>query len=272
MPYLDSNFWIDKDPLFLARHIWSYLQAQPGGNLGLQVDQTTNTPVRRGTALEQVEFDTQAGPVSFESGPYRLAWYQTDNLGKEIDDLASETPFDYVERHAWADDGSDVIEHFLDFGYPRIGIQNGGRFVEGENIRVNPSRQQRGELYANEVLTIGAGDGRAALRGHAPTDRRGRLRRVQVVTDKSLRSQLKVNRRAAEEVALRQSKQSIEEIIVTDSNLAPFGSWNDGDDILVSLDSDWGDLEVWVRVLATTYTPETNQASLSVRRTDMISA
>jgi hypothetical protein len=122
------------------------------------------------------------------------------------------------------------------------------------------------------VLTIGAGDGRAALRGHAPTDRRGRLRRVQVVTDKSLRSQLKVNRRAAEEVALRQSKQSIEEIIVTDSNLAPFGSWNDGDDILVSLDSDWGDLEVWVRVLATTYTPETNQASLSVRRTDMISA
>lgn len=272
MPYTASNYWIDVDPLFLARHIWTHLQSQPGGNLGLQVDAATATPVRRGTALTQVEFDTQAGPVSFEAGPYRLAWYQTDDLGKELDDLATETPFDFRERHEWVGE-TDSIAHYLDFGYPTLGSQREGlRFVEGENIRVPPSRQRRGERFASEVLVLGAGEGSAMKRGESTLDRGSRLRRVAVVADKQLSSTLKANARARQEVAARQSKESVEEIVVTDTDAAPFGSWNDGDMILLTLDSDWGDIDVWVRVLATTYSPEAGTASLTVRRTDMLDA
>jgi len=272
MPYTGSKFWVNEDPLTFVRWIWQHLQGSPGGNLGLQVDSSTTTPVRRGTELRQAEFDTQAGPVSFENGPYRLAWYETDDCGKAIDDLASETPFDFVERHAWIGE-TEQIGHYLDFGYPRIGTQKEGlRFVEGENIRVPVSRSRAGDSFATEVMTLGAGEGRAMVRGSAIIDRGPRIRRVAVVTDKQLKSIKAANSRAYDEAMARQSREGIDTIVVTDTDAVPFGSWSDGDDILLTLNSDWGSFDTWVRVLATTYAPEAGTATLSVRRTDMLSA
>ena len=272
MPYNGSKFWVETDPLVFVREAWHHLQSYPGGNLGMQVDVTTTTPVRRGTELRQAEFDTQNGPVSFESGPYRFSWYETDDLGKAIDDLAESTPFDFRERHDWVGD-SEVIGHYLDFGYPRLGAQlEGLRFVEGENVRVLPERGRDGSIYASEVYVLGAGEGREMVRGYGTRSRGSRLRRATVVTDKSLRSKRDADARGNAEAGLRSAKESISEIVVTDHPGAPFGSWNDGDDIIVSLRDGYSDLDVWARVLATTYSPGEGGARLSVQRTDMIAA
>jgi hypothetical protein len=61
-PYTDSNVWINVDPIDLFRHIWTHMQSQNGGNLGITMD-GTRSPIRLGGELIQREtFDTEADP------------------------------------------------------------------------------------------------------------------------------------------------------------------------------------------------------------------
>lgn len=271
IPYIDSSFWIEADPLNLVRAIWNHIQSQRRGNLGLQIADTTS-PVRIGTELKQVEFDTQEGPVSFESGPYKLNWWQTDDLGKEIDALAESTPFDYLERHVWKADHSD-IDHFVDLGYPSIGARKKLRFVLGENIDLPPNVDIAGGAYADELYVLGAGEGRTMIRGSDFRSSEKRLRRPAIVTDKQLRSISDANSRARKELALRLGRGQITEVSVTNHPHAPIGSFRPGDEILLQGEDAWGNFEMWVRVLSITTTPQdAERARMAVRRTDMIAA
>jgi hypothetical protein len=272
MPYTESIFFVEADPMDIARHIWSHLQAQPGGNLAVVLDET-KSPVRIGERLEQVEFDTQAGPVSFEAGPYKLAWYQTDDLGKNFDDLAAETPFEYDEEHSWAANGSTQIDHRIRLYYPRKGRRRGDlRFAVGENIHVVPTLERDGDDYANEVLALGAGEGRDMLRASVAAPD-GRLRRVAVVTDKSARSERAARDVAAIELAGRQGLDDIRELVVSDHPHAPLGTFDTGDDILVVGDLGWTDVEMWVRVLSISMRPERPfEARVGVARVDAVTA
>jgi hypothetical protein len=268
MPYTDSWFGVEVDPLGVVRQAWAHLQSKVRGNIGLQVSDMT-TGLKIGQELEQVEFDTQAGPVSFEAGPIKLAWYLTDDIGQFIDSLAKETPFDYQERHAWV---GDQIEHYLDFGYPSLGRRRPDlRFQLGENVSVVPSIVSNSDSFANEVLALGAGEGRDMIRGGAIRSADTRLRRVAVVTDKQRRSKAKANAYASEQLALRLGLGSIEEIVVREHPHAAIGSWRDGDEILIAGNEGWGGYEMWVRVLSTTINPLIGDvATISVARTGMV--
>ncbi len=272
MPYTESIFFVEADPMDIARHIWDHLQAQRGGNLAVVVD-SIKSPVRIGERLEQAEFDTQAGPVSFEAGPYKLTWYQTDDLGKNFDDLAKQTPFEYDEEHAWAADGSTQIDHRIRLFYPRKGRRRDDlRFAIGENIQVIPTLERDGDEYANEVLALGAGEGRDMIRAQAANPD-GRLRRVAVVTDKSARSERAARDVAGVELAARQVLDDIREVVVSDHPHAPLGSFDTGDDILIQGDLGWTDVMLWVRVLSITMSPERPyQARVGVARVDAVTA
>jgi hypothetical protein len=273
MPFTDSWFGVEVDPLDVVRLIWAHLQGKPRGNLGLQLDQR-KTGLKIGVELEQVEFDTESGPVSFEAGPVKLAWYQTDDLGGEIDKFAQQTPFDYHERHQWAANGSTQLEHFLDFGYPRLGNRRADlRFVLGENIGVVPSLTGNGADYANETLALGAGEGRTMLRGGAAVND-GKLRRVATVVDKKARSLRDVNANAKRELAWRSTfGEDITEIVVRDHQHAPLGSWGVGDEIRVQAETDWTDFDQWARVLSSTISPESGEAAtLTIARVDKVTA
>ena len=268
MPFLGSYAGVEVDPLDVFRTIWAHIQAQPGGNLGLNVS-TVTTPKRIGTVLEQVEFDTQSGPVSFEAGPIKLNWWQTHDLGGEIDKLAKETPFEYRERHQWE---GDTIKHYLDVGYPRLGRRiDKGRFVIGENIHVIPKVDRPGDIYASEILALGAGEGRTMLMA---TRRRatGRLRRVAVVEDKSARSLRAVGSLAATEEAWRKNVDTISELVLVDHPNAPMGSVKPGDEIYVEGELDWLEIAGWMRVLSTSLRPASGNAmTLAVTPADRIS-
>jgi len=273
MPFTDAWYGVEVDPLDVVRLIWTHLQGKPRGNLGLQVSGLT-TGLKIGVEMEQVEFDTESGPVSFEAGPVKLAWYQTEDLGGEIDRFAEETPFDYHERHQWASNGDTQLEHFLDFGYPRIGRRrNDLRFVLGENISVVPSIEDDGADYANEILSLGAGEGRTMLRGGAAVNDGG-LRRVATVVDKKARSLKNVNAVAKKELAWRSAfGEEITEIVVRDHPHAPLESWAVGDEIRVQADTDWSDVDQWARVLSSTISPESGEvATLTIAREDKVSA
>lgn len=270
-PYDGDKFFVETDPLDIYRHVWSTLQGRPGFDVGMTLG-TTKVGRLIGTKLDQVEFDTQSGPVSFESGPVKLNWWETDDLGRFLDDLATEQGFDYVESHARTEAG---YSHRLDFGVPRIGRRREDlRFVVGENVSTEPNEEYGSDSYASEVLVRGAGEGRTMIRGLAVRTGEERLGRRVVVEDKQIKSVTAANRRARVELALRNGYPEITEITVREIRGYPtLGAWDEGDDIELHTDGEWGSQSAWYRVLSTTITPEDLSACrLSVMRADMIPA
>lgn len=274
LPYTGSGYkGVKVDPLDVVRFIWSHIQSQPGGNVGLTWDTlTTGGKVKIGTELKQVEFDTQSGPVSFESGPYKLNWYTNHDLAGDIDALAEETPFDYHERHYW--DAAGNLRHHVDIGYPRIGRRrNDLVFVHGVNIFEPIEVNHDGSLYASGTMVLGAGEGAAmihSIREHASRPE-GRLRRIAVVVDDSIRSKTAATVRADAENQWRARLEDIESVIVRDHPNARLGAVNLGDEILLSGKPDWVGADMWVRVIGISFKPdEGNVAEYTVTRTDKL--
>lgn len=271
LPYtsLTSYNGVEVDPLDVYRVIWSHIQSQPGGDLGLTLPDL-KTGLKIGTVLEQVEFDTVSGPVSFEAGPYKLNWFETHDLGDKIDALAADTPFDFREIHEWS---GGVIQHRMEVAYPRFNRRvNDLRFVVGENLIIPPSVTESGDDYANELLLLGAGEGRTMIRGQATLPHPGRLRRVAVVEDKAVKSITTANTRAYNLLKAKIELGDLTAVTVLDHPFAPTGSVRPGDEILLQLDYDWQEgLSFWVRVQSVTYSPdEGNSYQLSVLRSDKV--
>jgi hypothetical protein len=269
MPFTGSEFFVKADPADIFRRIWEHLQEQPGGNLGVIVDDT-RTAVRIGTELAQAQFDTQAGPVSFESGPYKLAWYQTDDLGKAMDGLAEQTPFEYREEHAWTPLGE--IEHRLRIGYPSLGTRRRDlRFVVGENISTSPTLDRDGDAYVNEILALGAGEGRDMIRA-IDVRRDSRLRRAGVAVDKTARTVKQARSLARRELLARNLLEGVTtQITVRDHPHARVGSWNVGDEIRVQGKLGWLEMDAWFRIVSSTLSPnDASIAGLSILRTESV--
>lgn len=271
LPYIGTGYYgVQVDPLDMVRLIWSHAQSKAFGNLGLQVGSTTS-PVRIGTELEQVDFDTEEGPISFEAGPFKLNWYSNHDLAGDIDSLASETPFDYHERHYW--DGEEIV-HALDLGYPKIGRRRTDlRFTFGVNIFETPEIERSGDTYASGTLVLGAGEGASMIRSvREPVSRPyGGLRRIAVVVDDTIKTTAKANARADAENQWRSRIDDITSIVVRDHPDARLGAAQVGDEILLEADGDWVDISMWVRILSISWRPaDGNVATYSVARTDKL--
>lgn len=269
LPYADSTFFVETDPLDILRHIWAHVQSQPGSNIGLEVDPTM-TGLKIGTTLTQGEFDTVNGPLVFEDGPYKLAWYQDHNLADNADGLASDSPFDWHEEHYWQ---GDVLKHRLRLGYPNLGgKRNDLRFVIGENVHVIPNVDRDGGEYADEVWMLGSGEGSAMLRGVARADIK-KLRRVAVLADPSLRSQARVDSAAGRELGFRHTLDTVSTVVVRDHPHADIGSISVGDEIRLQGPTGWLDVDTWYRVITRRINPfSPDRMELDLLRADRIAS
>lgn len=250
---------VQVDPLDIVRMIWAHLQAQPGGNLRVVVD-ATRSPVRVGEEERDVSFTTGSGEqVEFTAGPYRLEWWSTHDLGRAIDDLARDTPFDYLEHTAW-DSGGVGLVHRLQLGYPTIGARRSDlRLAVGENVTAAPPLAASDADYASEVLALGAGEGRAMV--HATLTRStGGVRRVAVYTDKTARSTSVLSAGARADLDWRDGEPRIENVSVIDSPLAPLSAITPGDEVRIIAPES----ARWVRIVEVAVQPESDVASLRV--------
>lgn len=272
MPYTGSGYkGIKQDAIDVARVIWRHIQGQPNGNLGLVFDDTTTDgKVIIGTELKQVEFDTQSGPVSFESGPYKLNWYSNHDLQGDFDNLAASTPFDYVERHRWNTDGT--IGHFVEIGYPRIGrLRDDLRFIYGVNVFSPVAYDRNGEEYASGTMVLGAGEGASMIRSIREISRPGRLRRIAVVVDDTIKSRRVADSRADAENQWRSRLGDVESILVRNHPNAPLGAAAVGDEIRINGRGDWIDPDMSVRILSIRIDPtNADQAEYQIARTDKL--
>lgn len=273
LPYTGSGYkGIRVDPLDVAREIWDHGQNQSGGNLGLTYDATTTGgKVSIGTTLTQGEFDTQEGPLVFESGPYKLNWYENHDLAGDIDALAEATPFDYHERHFWQ---GDEIRHHIELGYPHIGRRREDlRFVLGVNVFEPPDIDRDGSMYASGTMVLGAGEGASMIHSirETPTNR-GRLRRIAVVQDSSIKSLDRANQRADQENQWRGRLEDISSLLVKDHPNARLGAVGVGDWVYIQGKADWLPVDMWVRVLSIAYSPaDGSTAEYTVARADRLS-
>lgn len=245
------------DPLDIVRQLWGWLQSQPDSDLGVELAGTKSN-VRVGTGT-----DATGDPETYE-----LNWWDAPDIGSEIDQLAGDTPFDYREVHLWADETGERVRHVLQLGFPRLGTRRHDlRFVEGENVAEVIGIDRNGDDFANNVLVLGAGEGRRMVRGESG-QRDGNLRRTHVVTDKTISVDGRARGVARELLAASLPMPQVTDCVITEHPNAPAGSVAAGDDVLIQARVGWADLEMWHRVEQITHRPDEGIRELTLRRAD----
>jgi hypothetical protein len=279
-PYLAELTGIQIDPADVVRAIWAHVQSYPDGRLGVTVNGTT--PVRIGEpayttpkldADGKPEKDPDTGAVimeEVEAKPYSLAWWEGTDCGSEVDKLAQEAPFDYIERCAWNADRTGV-NHWIDLGYPRIGARRDDlRFATGENVTGAVPAEEVDDLYASQVVLYGKGEGRDTIRGYAGRPLRKRLRRVAIIQDSTIATADRAAAISSDDLERRQGLVDVTDIEVDARHLnAQFGTYAPGDDILIDVEVGWlGRLRQYERILSVTYAPDGEAVRLQLRRAE----
>lgn len=178
-----------------------------------------------------------------EAVPYKITWWEAHDVGQLIDDLAAQTPFDYREVTRWS---GEELTHRLELGYPRLGTRREQlRFEVGVNVTVPPPVQESD--YASEVIVLGSGEGRAMARATA-IGNPGRLRRAVVVEHKDRKRKEELETLASSHVKSRAAEWVFDSLEVLGHPMAPYGSFDVGDEVYVLGDAGWVQLAHWVRV------------------------
>lgn len=263
------------DPLSVVRTLWNYVQAQPQSDYGVVLSQNSS-PVRLGKLATTETIANSDGTTTtreIPAEPYELNWWDAKNVGEEIDTLSGQTPFDYIERHKWNSTRTDV-EHFVDLGYPRLGVARNNLLFNEENILEVVPVQEPEDTYASAVLVIGAGDGADTIRAFRSEPFADRVRKQVVVTDKSITSQQAANSRAEQELALRRGRMfEVGELTIAAYHTnAPIGSYQVGDDIQVQVEVPWLMLmhTAWYRITSIQNRPSSDRVRLGLARSDTL--
>lgn len=252
LPYVGEEEFIYEDPLNIFRAMWANIQAQPHGNLGITIDPLLSG-LKVGNDKKQVDFTTRAGErVTFEAGPRKLNWYQTQDLGAEVDRYAKASPFDWLETNYWEAD--DQPHCHIKLGYPTIGVQRTHpRFELGVNLATEPTFVSSD--YVNQVIVLGAGEGRDRIRGYAGISD-GRLRKVKTIENTSIEKLADANALAKETLALTRGELIVETLEVWDHPDMPLETFELGNEYPLSAETPHlGEVYTTVRLIARSDAP-----------------
>lgn len=261
------------DPLEVVRRIWTYVQSNPRSNVGVIVssntsNQTVGIPAHSEIAKND---DGTTFITDVPAAPYELKWWEAPNCGDSIDNLCTQTPFDYKERASWNSAKTNILKYY-DMAFPRLGIPRDALLFDEDNVLEIVPIQEGDDTYASEILVIGAGEGSATIRGYAAENFGGRIRKMQVVTDKTVTTVDRANSLATSELGLRKGRTfSIDELVIhARHENATIGEYDIGDDIFVKVVIPWLiDLHaVWYRILSISYAPAQEIVRLKVARSD----
>lgn len=260
-PYQGEYAQTEVDPLSVVRDIWTHLLASPRANLGLTIGGATS-PKRIGTELDETTNTIR---------PYTLLWWDDTDCGQEIDSLARDTPFDYVEHDVWNSTKTDV-EHYILPAYPRTGSRRFDlSFVSGENILSVALLREEPNQYASEVIVRGAGEGKDSIRGFAANIIGNRIRQSVSVTDRTITSFDVANARASAELRSRQAFLKLREVTILDRHgNASLGDFSVGDDILVQVELYWfGEIQMWCRIIGYDWTPGQRAITIQLENSEV---
>lgn len=203
--------------------------------------------------------------------PYQLAWWNSTDIGQEIEAIRAEAVFDWRERHAWAAPDKSQVNHSWTAAAPRLGSRRTDlRFCEGENIVIPATVTRDGSAYAQRVIGVGYGQGSSTVRSTV-TGPGGRLNRSFVYTDQTVVNPARMTVFARKVQASMNNIDAVTSITVKNHRNAPFGSFVCGDDIPVQLCTGWRNALIWSRITSMTQDPTTDQMTLTLARSDSFS-
>lgn len=188
-----------------------------------------------------------------DGGAWTLFYWEATDLGRKIDELATETPLDWYERHYWSGDEprTEVVVKYPRAGR-RLSESTDPTFEQGVNIAVRIEPDDDGDEFANAIVGIGAGEGSRSIR-RTVSKRDGRLRKSRVFTDKSEKRKDRLERRAGVELTAHQLGADLKTIVVLDHPNSPRGSYSLGDDIRVfGTLPHFGKYDQWHRIIGIT--------------------
>jgi len=216
-------------------------------------------------------YATTSEVVEVKGEPWQLHGYELPLIGKVIDQLGTDTPFDWVEEQGWVDADKNAVWHRIRIGYPRIGNRLDLNLTEGENLLEHAPFEEPDDAYADSVFVQGKGEGADAIGGFAGVDVPTRLRLPRVVTDKTLATGAAATARAHEEVAA--ALAAVEEIAEIAVNVrhenSLWGTFDVGDEVLPRVRLPWlGTFAQWHRIVQLTYHPDEGYVTAQLSRRD----
>ncbi len=148
--------------------------------------------------------------------PYSLGWWEQQYVGTEIAELADECRFDVTARHQWTDRDALEARHDLVLSPRKPRRRADLALVEGENMYGVEPPETSLDSYGNNVVALGAGEGRKMHRGqYSRAD--GRARTTRFVEAKAVRSDKRLRQKAREKYATAEVVTRLREAKVPDT-------------------------------------------------------
>lgn len=263
MPWLDNYNPIAIDPFEVVLRIWNHLQTQTNGDIGVTVG-----PASSGTILlPGFGFDGTELVINFFAIFIRAIDFR--DCADEMNKLARDIPFDYLEESEWNEDRTQVNRKLWMY-YPRFGAQrNDLAFRIGENVLSAEPVPEAEIDWVSDVIIRGWFPGSvysSQVSNPDPT----RFRRAIKEEDASVNSRERAAVWARRRLTRRQIPSHFSKITVNASHPhAPFGTWRLGDEILVQAEYPWiGPSQEWHRIMSYTYDDDTGMAELNLKHRD----
>lgn len=183
---------------------------------------------------------------------YRVAWFEAPYVGVEIDNLADEVPFEYREVHRWTDRANLQASHTLELAVKLGKRRQDAAFIDGINLARAIEPESDTEGYANDVIVLGAGEGRAMKRGRAAIHD-ARIWSAKTVNAKNVKAERRLRLLAQQEANRSQVAVRLAQAQVWDTpGSAPVSSLNLGDEVWVQSDYTTPAYGAWNRIVSIT--------------------
>lgn len=122
------------------------------------------------TAYKNYQKATEAWNKNYASNkPFEIGYWEAPYIGEEIDSLVKETGIDYREGVKWVDKARLKAGFTFDFADDLRSRRGDIEFIDGVNLAKKLDPKDRAEEYAQHIIALGAGEGRAMKKAEAGT-------------------------------------------------------------------------------------------------------
>lgn len=260
LPWLDNWNPVTIDPFAVVQRIWDHVQSYAQGNLNVTV-----TPASSGTFLLP-GFSFDGTSLNIEFFAYFVRAVDFRDCGDEINALARDIPFDYLETNTW-NAGRTQIDKSLVLAYPKRGSRrNDLVFRLGENVLGAEPVPESEIEWTSDVIVRGWWPGKVFSSTFTNTDPL-RFRRVIMEDDAQVNSNERSQVWAKRQLTRRQVPNYWGSIVIdADHPNAPYGTWELGDEILVQGFMPWvGEVSEWHRIISYTIDEARATVQLTLR-------
>lgn len=263
IPWLDNWNPIAIDPFAVIHRIWNHVQSYPQGNLNVVVEPaSSNTLLLPGFYFDGSEFVLDFFAYFVRAEDYR-------DCQEEITSLCRDIPIDYVEVSEW-NSNKTAVNKKIRLDYPRRGVQQQGlAFRAGENVKLASPVTEADMDWVSDVIVRGWWPGKmhSSTFSNADPDR---FRRVVKDEDALINSRERSEVWAKRKLTRRQVPPHWGSITVDMWHPnAPFGTYEVGDDILISaVMPTHGRVTEWHRILTMQIDDSRGEVLLTTKHVD----